>query len=807
MKFSKQWLRGWVPFDLSTGELCDALTNAGLEVDGVEPVAQGLDGVVVATVESVSAHPNADKLKVCRVFDGVERLTVVCGAPNVRTGMASALARVGAKLPGDVAIRRAKLRGVESSGMLCSEVELGLGEDATGIVDLEDGFGALEDALTPGRPLADALGLDDVTVDLDLTPNRGDALSIRGLAREVGLLTDQEVSRPAAAPVAAATDATFPVTIENYGGCPRYLGRVITGVDVSRPVPWWLRERLRRCGLRSIDPVVDVTNYVLLELGQPMHAFDLDRLRGGVVVRDASPGESLTLLDGTEVPVGGTQEAHVYAPALLITDADGPVAIAGVMGGERSGITPSTRNVFLECAFFAPRGVAATARRYGLTTDAAHRYERGVDYALQHEAVERATALLIELVGGQPGPVVEASSERHLPTPKTVRLRKRRLDRLVGEGIPHAEVTRILDRLELAPETTGEGDDVVWTVTTPSHRFDIEREEDLVEEVLRVHGYNAIASRVPEGGLPLGRPALSDAPAAHVADVLVDLGYAEAITYSFVDAKVADVLAPTVEGIGVRNPVSSDHAEMRTSLLPGLVGALQRNLARQAERVRLFEIGQCFRICDGRLDQGMRCGGILFGPRHGQSWAHATATTDFYDVKGDVERLAALGGRHASFEAAADAALHPGQAAALLLDGDLAGHFGRLHPEVAAALDLPAEVYCFELALDVLTAQRRRAFAGLSRQPTVRRDLALVAGRHVSAAEIETVVRERVGDLLDDFRVFDIYTGEGIEPDSRSIAVGLTFQHRSRTLAEAEINKTVDDALADLKTRLGIRLR
>lgn len=805
MKFSAQWLHDWVPFDLGTAELCDRLTNAGLEVDGVEPVAADLADVVVATVEAVERHPNADKLRVCQVFDGDARLTVVCGAPNVRVGMKSALARVGAELPGGFAIKRAALRGVESSGMLCSEVELGLGDDDAGILDLEDGYGVPSESLTPGRDLSDVLSLDDVTIDLDLTPNRGDALSIRGLAREVALLTRQAVAGQTNAPVAATTDAAFPVAIENFEGCPRYLGRAISGVDVTRPVPWWLRERLRRSGLRSIDPVVDVTNYVLLELGQPMHAFDLGRLRGGIVVRDARPGESLTLLDDREVAVGDGEGGGVRP--LLITDADGPVAIAGVMGGNRSGIGPATRDVFLECAYFDPLCVAATARRFGLQTDAAHRYERGVDFQLQAEAMERATGLLLDLVGGQAGPVVEATSRSHLPRAKVVRLRKRRLDHLVGERIPAAEVGDILDRLELSPATSGNGDDVVWTVTTPSHRFDIEREEDLVEEVLRIHGYNAVASRLPTGGLPLGQPDLAVAPAARFADLLADLGYAEAITYSFVDQKLADVLEPSVDPIRVKNPVSSEHAVMRTSLLPGLVGALQRNLARQAERVRLFEVGQCFRVVGEELQQDLKCGGILSGPRHEQNWAHESVDADFFDVKGDVERLLALGGRPADFNATQDPAFHPGQAAEVCIDGETVGRLGRLHPEVAATLDVPRNVFCFELDLKALATRQRRVFAGLSRQPTVRRDLALVVGDNVRAGEIEAVVRERVGKLLTGFAVFDLYTGEGIESGRKSVGISLTFQHRSRTLAEAEINQKVDDALADLKSRLGAQLR
>ncbi len=795
MKFSERWLKSWVPVDLSTAELCERLTDAGLEVDGVEAVAEAFDGVVVAEVVEVAPHPNADRLTLCQVDAGGETLPIVCGAPNVRAGMKTALALVGAQLPGGMKIRRAKLRGVESRGMLCSAAELGLGDDHSGILDVDAGV--------PGEDLRDVFGLDDATIVLDLTPNRGDALSIRGLAREVGVLSDAPVSPPAIDPVAAASDTTFPIRVENAAGCPRYLGRAIEGVDIARPSPWWLRERLRRCGLRSIDPVVDVTNYVLLELGQPMHAFDLAELSGGIVVRDARPGESLTLLDGTDISFDDADPVP-----LLITDDRGPVAIAGVMGGERSGVAARTRDIFLECAFFSPLCVAATARRFGLHTDAAHRYERGVDWQLQAQAMERATALLLNIVGGRPGPVLEAGSETALPNRNTVRLRKRRLDRLIGEEVPAAEVERIFRRLELAPRAQGEGDDRIWTVTTPSHRFDIEREEDLVEEVLRIHGYNAVAGRTPDARLALGRlPARSSVE--RVAEALVDLGYAEAITYSFIEPRLADTLDPRGRPLRVLNPVSSEHAVMRTSLLPGLVSALQRNLARQADRVRLFEIGQCFRpaLGDGNVRQTTLCGGIVCGPRHEASWARETAAADFFDVKGDVERLLRLGGRDPHFAPLADPVLHPGQSASVALAGEPAGRLGRLHLEVANALDLPAEVFVFELAVDALVERPERKHSPLSRQPSVRRDLALAVPAQVPAARIERAVKDQLGELVREFRVFDLYAGGGIAADEKGIGIGLTLQHASRTLTDADINERIEGAVAALESELGARLR
>ena len=793
MKFSERWLKEWVPVSLSTRELCDQLTQAGLEVEGVADVGGDFSGVVVAEVIGVEPHPNADALSLCRVDagDGAP-LPVVCAAPNVRQGVKSAFARVGAELPDLGSIRAAKLRGVSSEGMLCSAAELGIGSDADGILELPASFACGED-------LRAAMALDDVTVDLALTPNRGDVLSLRGLAREVGLLNDVAVAPPAVPRVAVASESRFPVAIDNPAGCPRYLGRVIADVDIDRPSPLWLRERLRRCGLRAIDPVVDVTNYVLLELGQPMHAFDLDRLSGGIVVRNGRPGERLTLLDGRDLAVD--------EDVLLITDEGGPVAVAGVMGGSRSGVSASTRDVFLECAFFSPMTVAATARRFGLHTDASHRYERGVDYALQGQAMERATGLLLDIVGGSAGPVVAVEYEDELPQPQVVTLRKARLDLLVGEEIPSAEVQRVFERLELAPRTSGSGDALRWTVSVPSHRFDIEREEDLVEEVLRVYGYNRVASRVPTTPVALGTPTERQLQIERLEDLLVDLGYCEAMTYSFVDPRIADVVDPKRTALRVVNPISNDHAAMRTNLLPGLVRSLRGNLARQVDRVRLFETGQCFRQDAGGLQQLNLCAGILFGGREAEGWAQAPAPVDFFDVKGDVERLLALGGREVDFARAEDAVLHPGQSATVAIAGDTVGRLGRLHPEVEAALDLPKGVYVFELQVDALVVSRPRRHGALSRQPSVRRDLALVVDEAVAATRIEGVARQALGGLMAGFSLFDVYLGEGVAPGKKSVAIGLTLQHPSRTLNDAEVGRLVDAAVAELGSQLGARLR
>lgn len=820
MRFSARWLRQWLPVDVPVERMCEQLTNAGLEVDGVEEAAPAFSGVVVADVCAVRRHPNADKLSVCEVDAGGEPVDVVCGAPNARAGLRTALATVGAKLPGG-AVRAAKLRGVVSQGMLCSAAELGLGTDHAGILELD---GALFERTprqpAPGADLRDALHLDDMCVNVDLTPNRGDCLSIRGLARELALLNDVAVEAPPLKPVPPASETVLPVTVEDPAGCPRYLGRVIEDVDLSRPTPLWMRERLRRSGLRCIDPAVDVTNYVLLELGQPMHAFDRDQLEEGIVVRSAALDDTLTLLDGRELRFADAVAAG--APPLLITDAGGPVALAGVMGGTRSGVTAQTRNLFLECAFFAPSAVAAAARRYALRTDAAHRYERGVDFALPFAAMERATQLLLDIAGGRAGPVTNATSDEHLPHRAPLRLRKKRLRVLVGEELPTNRVRQILRRLELKPTGRGEDDAYAWAVTPPSHRFDLAIEEDLVEEVLRVHGYNAVTSRLPPALLPLGRVPAEQLAQERLADLLADLGYAEAVTYSFVAAERMRALAPEAAPLAVRNPVSRDHAVMRTNLLPGLLDALGNNLARQARRVRLFEIGQCFpgepanADADGVAPAGERaapppqrvlCGGVLFGPRDEHSWAHDGAATDFFDAKGDVQRLLALGGWEAVFAPADDPVLHPGQAAAVRLGADRVGRVGRLHPRLEAALGLPAGVFVFELRLDSALARRPRRHGVVSRQPAVRRDLALVLARGAPAARLERVARNALGEVLTRFELFDLYTGEGVAEGEKSVAVSLTLQHPSRTLAAADIDWLVQRALDAFRAELGARLR
>ena len=798
MKFSEAWLREWVDPEIGRDELLEQLTMAGLEVDGVEPVAGTVRGTVVGRIDSTEPHPHAPDLRVCAVSDGNGQHQVVCGAPNARPGLKSAFARVGAELPGDVRIAEAELRGVRSAGMLCSAAELGMGTESDAIVELDG------DCET-GADLGAALGLDDVTIDLDLTPNRGDCLGMRGLAREVGVLNDLPVRRLEAPPVTASIESTIPVTLEDGAGCPRYLGRVIENIDLSASTPFWMAERLRRSGLRSIDPVVDVTNYVMIELGQPMHAFDLDRLCGDIVVRCARPGETMTLLDGRQIAPD--------ADVLMIADANGPVAVAGVMGGQRSGVGPGTANIFLECAFFAPLVVAGAARRLGLHTDASHRYERGVDFELQALALERATGLLLRIAGGQAGPVRGSVDREHLPTCPTVTLRQARLDDLAGVAIAPGEVDRALARLEfelLERSETETG--IVWTIAAPSHRFDIRIEADLIEEVCRIYGYNRIPGLLPDAALAPRSAPLDRSGETAVKRLLAAAGFQEIVTYSFVDPVLQDLLDPRRNPLPLANPMSAEQSVMRTCLLPGLVDALRVNRQRQQPGARLFELGLCFRPDSNGGGTGPAqvslLGGLLWGERAPENWHTESARVDFFDAKGQVERLLEWSGATGiAFEPGDDPVLHPGQQAVVAVGGERAGRLGRLHPELERRLDIGPGVQVFELRCDAVLSFRPRRFSSVSRMPRVRRDLALVVDERVTAAAVQATLADALGEVLTELKLFDVYRGKGIDSNEKSIAVGLTFQHASATLTEEDITGYVARAVAAVQSRLGARLR
>lgn len=792
MKFSEQWLRGWVNPQVSRDELVARLSMAGLEVDSVTPAAGQFSGIVVGEILATEQHPDADKLRVCQVSSGQETFQVVCGAPNARPGIKIPFAMIGAELPGDFKIKKAKLRGVESFGMLCSAAELQISEENDGLLELA------ADAPV-GEDIRQYLSLDDASIEIGLTPNRGDCLSIAGLARDVSALYDTPVTRPVVPAVPAAHDEVRPVEVSAPAACPRYLGRVIRNVDLSKPTPLWIVERLRRSDVRSIDAAVDITNYVMLELGQPMHAFDLAEINGGIRVRMAEEGEKLVLLDG--------QEVALRADTLVIADHTRALAIAGVMGGEHSGVnTEKTRDLFLESAFFEPISVAGKARSYGLHTDASHRYERGVDSQLAREAMERATQLLLDIVGGEAGPVVEAVSEQHLPQVAPVTLRAERITQMLGMEMDPAQVEQLLNALELTTTKSGEGQ---WTVNVPSHRFDISLEVDLIEELARLYGYNNLPVRYPQARLaPQGKPETrGDLPTLR--RLLVARGYQEAITYSFIDPKLFELFSPGVEPLLLANPISSDMAAMRASLWPGLVKALQHNLNRQQDRVRLFESGLRFVGQLGDLKQQPMIAGVVTGSRLPEGWAHGRDGVDFFDVKADVEALLGYSGALSdfTFSAGKHPALHPGQTAAIERDGKLVGYLGAIHPELAKALDLDRPVFLFELVLGDVVEGRLPKFSELSKFPETRRDLALIAGRDVASSSVLEVIRDNAGEWLTDLRLFDVYQGKGIDPDRKSLAVGLTWQHPSRTLNDDEVNAALQNILTSLEQRLNTTLR
>ncbi|WP_430492068.1 phenylalanine--tRNA ligase subunit beta [Pseudomonas fulva] len=792
MKFSEQWLRGWVNPQVSRDELVARLSMAGLEVDSVTPAAGQFSGIVVGEILATEQHPDADKLRVCQVSNGQEAFQVVCGAPNARPGIKIPFAMIGAELPGDFKIKKAKLRGVESFGMLCSAAELQISEENDGLLELAS------DAPV-GEDIRQYLSLDDASIEIGLTPNRGDCLSIAGLARDVSALYDVPVTRPLVPAVAAAHDEVRPVEVQAPAACPRYLGRVIRNVDLSKPTPLWMVERLRRSDVRSIDAAVDITNYVMLELGQPMHAFDLAEINGGIRVRMAEEGEKLVLLDG--------QEVALRADTLVIADHTRALAIAGVMGGEHSGVdTAKTRDLFLESAFFEPISVAGKARSYGLHTDASHRYERGVDSQLAREAMERATALLLEVVGGEAGPIVEAVSEQHLPSIAPVTLRAERIAQMLGMEMDPAQVEQLLNNLGLATEADGAGQ---WTVNVPSHRFDISLEVDLIEELARLYGYNNLPVRYPQARLaPQARPE-TRGELPNLRRLLVARGYQEAITYSFIDPKLFELFSPGVEPLLLANPISSDMAAMRASLWPGLVKAVQHNLNRQQDRVRLFESGLRFVGQLGNLAQEPMIAGVVTGSRLPEGWANGRDTIDFFDVKADVEALLGYSGAldDFTFVAGKHPALHPGQTAEIQREGKVVGYLGALHPELAKALDLDRQVFVFELVLADVVEGRLPKFSELSKFPETRRDLALIAGRDVASQDVLDVIRDNAGEWLTDLRLFDVYQGKGIDPDRKSLAVGLTWQHPSRTLNDDEVNTTLHTILTSLEQRLNTTLR
>lgn len=791
MRFSEAWLREYVNPSVSTDDLVAQLTMAGLEVDSVEPAAGAFNGVRVGEVLEVQPHPQADRLRVCRVAaGGPEPLQIVCGAPNARVGLKAPLAVEGAELPGGMKIGKSQLRGVDSFGMLCSAKELGFEDGQAGLLKLA------ADAPT-GADLREYLKLDDSIIEVDLTPNRADCLSVQGIAREVALLNGLDWSVPAAPAVEAASDAQLAVHLKAPEACPRYLGRLIRNVDRTAETPLWMKERLRRSGVRSLGPLVDVTNYVLLDLGQPLHAFDAAKLEGSVQVRLARAGETLRLLNDQEITLDGE--------TLVIADEAKALALAGIMGGADSAVGEGTRDIFLECAFFTPLAIMGKARRYGLATDSSHRFERGVDPEMQTRAIEYATQLILDICGGEAGPIVEALAAEHLPERAPVQLRSARVAKLLGIVIADEEVESILRRLGMQVQKQPAG----WQVTPPGFRFDIAIEVDLIEEIGRVYGYNRLPRTDAASHMELRPVSEAVVDIERIKDLLVDRGYQEAITYSFVDAATQLKIEPELEVIPLQNPISSELGVMRTGLWCGLLDAALKNLNRQQTRVRLFEAGLRFTRREGAIVQEKSLAGLVLGDAREEQWGEATRRVDFFDLKADLEAILRLTGHEGAvrFAAGQHPALHPGQSALITLGGEKLGWAGMLHPSLEKELGFDSRVFLFELDQGILLSREVPAFKPLSRFPQVRRDLAVIVDETVKAADVAACVQGCARDLIRQVLLFDVYQGPGIEAGKKSLALGLVLQDDADTLTDARVDAVMTAVVAELVNVFNGKLR
>ncbi len=787
MQFSEQRLRRLASPSVNTADLAHQLTMAGLEVDAIESMAPAFTGVVVGRVVSTEQHPDADKLRVAMVdIAQPELLQIVCGAANVRADIRVPVATIGAVLPGDFRIKAAKLRGVASSGMLCAEQELGLAEQSDGLWELP--------ADAPiGADIREYLSLDDQLITLGLTPNRGDCLSLRGLARETAAVFDLDIQLSLPSAMTATTEHKRDIVVEDTSACPRYVGRVIRGLGQA-PSPAWLVDGLRRYGVRSVSPLVDITQWVMLELGQPMHAFDEQKLNGSVRIRRANAAEALTLLDGQVLSLRDT--------SLVIADDHGAIALAGVMGGQNSAVSDTTIDVFLEAAHFDPLALAGEARRYGLHTDASHRFERGVDAELPRHAIEMATALIIEVLGGEAGPVLEMSNAKHLPQRLAINLRRQRITRVLGFSIEDARVSALLKRLGMQIEASNDG----WLVTPPSHRFDISIEVDLIEELARLTGYNDIPVAPALAAITLAPRTESAQSLRRLKRALVDMGYQEAITFSFTEASVQQCFTPDLSPLTLANPLSQELASMRTSLLPGLLMAVRHNQSRQQSRIRLFEAGMRFLPkADGLVQESMLAG-VLVGSALPMLWSNTRTNVDFYDLKGNIEHLLSVA-RVATlrFVSAQRDGFHPGQCAELYEGDTCLGVFGAIHPSTLATFDVDGPVFAFELSQQLLALGSLPGFTPLSRFPQMQRDLALLVPLAVDADTVICSIRQHAGADLQRVDLFDVYRGAGLPEGYYSLAITVIWQHAERTLLDAEVQGSVDNvltALADVAVRL-----
>ena len=813
MKFSERWLREWVNPAVDTETLGEQLTFLGLEVDEIVSAAPGFKSVIVARIESIEQHPDADRLRVCQVdFGNSELVQVVCGAPNARQGLVTALAQVGGQLPSGMKLKKAKLRGQTSMGMLCSASELGLSDESAGIMELPDNAPV-------GTDLSVYLELDDSIIDIDLTPDRGDCLSIRGIARDLCAKNDLPLQLREINESSVQLDSEYPVVVEDGNACVRYAGRMVADVTMVRKSPNWMAERLRRAGVRSINPAVDITNYVMLELGQPMHAFDADKLQGPIQVRLAKTGERVLLLDGRDVALDDE--------TTIIADDSGPIGIAGIMGGESTAVDENTTTIFFESALFLPELIAGKPRRYSAHSESAHRFERGVDPAGQREALEYATGLLKTIAGGKAGPVVDWQNPERMPIRPTIDVRSSRLQRILGITPDTKTVETIFKRLGINCEVTESG----WTVDAPSYRYDLAIEEDYLEEVARVLGYESLPRTYPAH-----RPTFRPVPETRVSPLaikqrLVAQGYQEVVTYSFVEATQQQSLRPDLDALPLANPISSELGVMRTTLVGGLITTLQKNLARQSTSVAAFETGLRFLAnpdnaplaelddfiaashgndlqSDTGVHQQNMLAGLVAGRRHSENWNSDAISADFYSVKADLESLFhQANGLNVIFESTDLDLLHPGQRAGIRVGGELVGFVGALNPALQRSLDLSVAPIVFELSLEALSVSRVPKAAGMSKFPQVRRDIALLLDENVSYQAIVDVVRENAPEILRDVKVFDVYQGDKLPEGKKSMALGLILQDFSRTLEDTDVEKVVAKIVAALDAALGAVLR
>lgn len=790
MKVSELWLREWVNPAIESQSLANILTMAGLEIEAIHPVAGEFSGVIVAQILEVHPHPEADKLSLCLVNTGKSSpLKIVCGASNVRPRLKVALAQIGASLPGDLKIKEVKLRGEISQGMLCSAAELSLEASANGILELEDNAPI-------GMDLRKYLTLADHIFEFDLTPNRADCLSVIGIAREIAALTDANMKRLSEPNITPTVDDNLKIHINAPKACPSYYGRVIRNINPQAVTPVWMTERLRRAGIRAIHPVVDVSNYVMLELGQPMHAFDLQTLKNSILVRFASPGEELVLLDG--------QKVLLNENVLVIADEEKALAMAGVMGGEQSAVQEHSTDLFLESAYFEPIDIASVIRSYSLFTDSGHRFERGVDPSIQKLALERATALLLEIVGGEAGPI--SSAVASLPIIQTLSFRPEKVNKLTGLDIPQERMHASLQKLGMVVHVNPD----CWTIEVPSYRFDIRQEVDLIEEIMRLHGYENLPGRPMFGEVRLGRVTQEEALAFSASQLFSARAYHQIISYSFVDPELQELLFPESPAIGLLNPISPELSQMRLSLWPGLIASMTYNIHRQQTSIKLFETGVLFELKEGLVKEYPCISGLLAGERGALNWGEQTAPFDFYDIKGDLQSVfSGLNINNLAFISFEHPTLHPSQSAQIKIDGELIGWCGALHPRVMDALSLSQEVMLFELRIDLLLDKvRAPSYRPISKFPQIRRDLSLLVDNNIEVSSIETVIRQVVSQkCLKSFDIFDMYRGKTIPVGKKSLAIAMTFQEEDRTMTDTDIAVIISDILHALNEKLAITLR